>query len=321
MQFIDAAAVAAKLNVQSLVDALRRGFQEGCEMPQRQRYTMPRQSEPDASLILMPAWQRSGATGVKLTTVVPGNSARNLPSVSPIYVVFDPVTGRPQVVIDGRALTLHRTAATSALASTYLAKTNAKRLVMVGTGDLAPYLVKAHTAISPISQVTIWGRRHERAEGLKKTLGTTSYKIGTTIDLESAVRDADIISCATLSNDPLVRGAWLKPGAHLDLVGGFTPTMRETDDEAMRRARIYVDKRDSCLAESGDLIQPIRNKTIAESDVIGDLFNLTRGECPGRQSPEEITVFKSVGIGLEDLVAAQLIISNQAPQADLVLAR
>lgn len=310
MQFIDASQVAAKLNVPHLVEALRRGFQDGCEMPQRHRHTLRRKDEPDANLVLMPAWQDNGALGVKMTTIVPGNSSRNLPSVMPIYVLFHPVTGVPQVIIDGRSLTLHRTAAASALAATYLARKNAARLLMVGTGDLAPYLIRAHATISPIEEVIIWGRRPERAEYVKQSLGKTNYTIKTTIDLEGAASKADVISCATLANDPLISGAWLKPGVHIDLVGGFTPTMREVDDEAVRRARIYADKKEACLAEAGDLIQPIRNGVISEDSVIGDLFNLARGECKGRNSSDEITLFKSVGIGLEDLVAAQLLMAD-----------
>ncbi|WP_046866727.1 ornithine cyclodeaminase family protein [Microvirga massiliensis] len=308
MQFIDSTAITNKLAVNSLVEALRDGFRSGCEMPVRHRHTLERNGEPPASLVLMPAWQADGTLGVKMTTIVPGNVDRQLPSRWAIYVLFDPVTGEPTHALDGHTLTLHRTAAASALAATYLARKDAKCLVMVGTGTLAPYLIKAHCAVRPIEKVAIWGRRPERAQAVAagRPAGDAVQHIVAT-DLATAIRGADIISCATLASDPLVMGDWLSPGAHLDLVGGFTPSMREADDEAIRRARIFVDKKESCLIEAGDLVQPIKAGILKPEDVAGDLFDLCRGTVEGRRSADEITVFKSVGIAIEDLVAANLV--------------
>ncbi len=228
---------------------------------------------------------------------------------------MDGATGAPLAVIDGQALTLWRTAAASALAATFLARKNASRLVMVGAGALAPYLVAAHASVRPIAEVLIWNRNPQRAEKLAAELNERaitsplrgdSIALAATADLEAAVRAADIVSCATLAAEPLVKGAWLKPGAHLDLVGAFTPKMREADDEAVRRARVFVDTRQGALKEAGDIVQPLEAGVIGESDIVGDLFDLCRGKVEGRTSPDEITLFKSVGTALEDLAAAIL---------------
>lgn len=177
---------------------------------------------------------------------------------------------------------------------------------MVGAGALAPYLIKAHASVRSIDHVTIWNHKPERAQTLAKAMGENGLKgtISATDDLETAVREADIVSCATLSTAPIVKGAWLKPGSHLDLVGAFTPKMRESDDEAVRRADVYVDTRDGALAEGGDILQPLENGVISRDDVIADLFDLTAGRHPGRQDDDAITLFKSTGAALEDLAAA-----------------
>jgi ornithine cyclodeaminase len=312
MQFVDAATVNSALDVPSLVEALRKGFKKGCEMPARQRHVWKRSNEPNATLVLMPAWQTDGVLGVKLTTIVPGNVDRGKPSGMPIYIMFDPLTGAPQAVLDGRSITLNRTAATSALASTYLSKPDAECLLMVGTGGLAPYLVRAHCSVRPISEVRIWGRRSEKAQHLANTLGDVEANVVTYTDLQEAAKHADIISCATLSADPLIHGDWINPGTHVDLVGAFTPSMREADDEIVRKARIYVDQKITCLVEAGDLVQPLQAGLISEDDVVGDLFDLVRGNCEGRQNNNEITLFKSVGMALEDLVAAELVTQRLA---------
>lgn len=311
LSFADFDAVEAALDPSELVEALRKGFRLGCEMPPRHRHTWGRSNEADATFVLMPAWQTDGVMGVKLTSIVPGNSARGIASVMPIYILFDPLTGKPTKVLDGRAITLNRTAAASALAATYLARKDAAKLVMMGTGDLAPYLVRAHCAVRPITHVEIWGRNPEKAQRTVESLSGLKQEIKVVENLEQSVTSADIISCATLAVDPIVSGAWLSPGAHLDLVGSFTPLMRETDDEAIRRARLFADKREACLMEPGDLTQPLKAGVISESDLLADLFSLTRGEHPGRETDEEITLFKSVGLALEDLVAAQLVVEKQ----------
>lgn len=254
----------------------------------------------------MPGEGGSDFLGVKVVSVYPGNAARGFASIFGTYLLMEGDTGRPLAVIDGQALTLWRTAAASALAASYLAREDSQRLVMLGAGALAPYLIRAHASIRPIREVLVWNRSLSRAGKLATSLAGEAFAISATEDLELAVRDADIVSCATLSSEPLVKGTWLKPGAHLDLVGGFTPRMRETDDEAIRRARVYVDTRSGALKEAGDIVQPIQSGVLKETGVVGDLFDLCRGSASGRRAPREITLFKSVGSALEDLAAAVL---------------
>jgi ornithine cyclodeaminase len=178
---------------------------------------------------------------------------------------------------------------------------------MVGAGALAPYLIEAHASVRPIAEVHVWNRDPARAEALVSRLVHRPFAVRVADDLEAAVRAADIVSCATLSPTPVVRGAWLRPGAHLDLVGAFTPAMRESDDEAVKRARLYVDTREGGLKEAGDIVQPLQAGVITRADIVGDLFDLCRGQAPGRRSADEITLFKSVGTALEDLTAARWI--------------
>ena len=314
MRIISAEELDHTFTFPQLIEALRSAFRSEMEVPVRHHHPVERPGEPAAMLLLMPAWKRSGADGgflgVKIVSVFPGNAARGLPSIYGTYLLMRGDTGEPLAVIDGQALTLWRTAAASALAATYLAREAAGRLVMVGAGALAPYLIEAHASVRPIVDVVVWNRNAVRAESLVATLTSTSgkghYAVHATTDLEAAVRHADIVSCATLSPDPLVKGAWLKPGAHLDLVGAFTPRMRESDDEAVMRATVYVDTRAGALKEAGDVVQPLASGQISPSAIAGDLFDLCRGNVSARTSPDQITLFKSVGTALEDLAAAQL---------------
>jgi ornithine cyclodeaminase len=313
MRIVSADDLSGIFDFPDLIEALRAAFREGVIMPARHHHTIALPGEPDATLLLMPAWNdlSSGRVeerflGVKVVSVYPGNTARGKPSISGSYLLMAGSTGEALAVIDGTALTLWRTAAASALAASYLARADATRLVMVGAGALAPFLISAHASVRPISDVLVWNRSGERAEAVASALSGRPYAVRATPDLEEAVCGADLVSCATLSTEPLVHGAWLQPGTHLDLVGAFTPTMRESDDEAVRRSRLYVDTRDGALKEAGDILQPLRAGAIAESDMIGDLFDLCRGTAPGRRSEDEITLFKSVGTALEDLAAATL---------------
>jgi len=302
--------LAAVLDDRSLVECLREAFQEGAQSPLRQHHAVGKPGT-DATLLLMPAWQPGRALGVKVVTVFPGNALRGLPSVQGAYLLLDAETGRPCALLDGAVLTRRRTAAASALAATFLARRDSARLVMVGTGSLAPHLVGAHAAVRPIREVSVWGRSAEKAAALAARLDRPDLRVSVAEDLEAAVREADVVSCATLSADPLVHGDWLRPGTHLDLVGGFTPAMREADDEAVRRSRVFVDT-PAALEEAGDVVQPVARGLLRKEDV-ADLFDLVRGRRPGRENDEQITLFKSVGAALEDLAAARLAFSRLSP--------
>jgi ornithine cyclodeaminase len=317
MRTVSAEEVHRRLDYPRLIDALRAMFRDGCAAPVRHHHTIERDAAPDATLLLMPAWQSAGPAGghigVKVATVFPGNADQGLPAVMASYLLMDGATGEPRALIDGTALTARRTAAASALAATWLAREDTQTMVMVGTGALAPHLIQAHATIRPIRRVAIWGRRPERARAVADDLSLPGVEIAATEDLEGAVRSADLVSCATLAAEPLVRGAWLKPGAHLDLVGAFTPALRESDDEAVARARLFVDTRAGALKEGGDIVDPMSRGVISESDILGDLYDLARGAHPGRRTADEITLFKSVGAALEDLAAAIAIWDTLAP--------
>ncbi len=312
MRTLDATQVRRGLPWTKLVEALRAGFRQGCEVPQRHHHAVAVPGEADASLLLMPAWTIGGQLGVKLVNVFPGNAARGLASVQATYVLSDARDGRVIAILDGDALTVRRTAAASALAADYLARADAQHLLMVGTGNLAPNLIAAHASVRPIRRVSIWGRSLEKAQALARAVTTDSVDVAAVDDLSAAAGQADIISCATLATAPLIDGAWLKPGVHLDLVGAFRPEMREADDTAVRRATVFVDTRAGAMAEAGDIVQPLNNGTIAAADVVADLADLTAGRHRGRTSDDEVTLFKSVGTALEDLVAAGLALKSEA---------
>lgn len=302
-RMIDAAAVDAAVDPAELVDSLRDMYRVGCE-----RNELFRLELGGASLLLRPAWQRDRHIGVKLVTVFPDNDARGLPSVLGVYVLLDGATGAPLACIDGASLTLYKTAANSALGATYLAREDAAGMLMVGAGALAPHVIEAHAAVRPLSRVAVWNRTPARAEALVHGRDWGNLDINVASDLEAAVREADVIACATMARAPLIRGEWLKQGAHLDLIGGFTPEMREADDEAVRRARVFVDTREGTLGEVGDIADPLARGVITENDIEGDLTQLARGEHAGRRGACEITLFKNGGGGNQDLATAQLIL-------------
>mgnify|MGYP003347781336 CR=1 FL=1 len=324
MRILSAAEVDAALDDDALIARLDALFRQGCEMPPRHHHAIAQAAGPgsaDAMLLLMPAWTKGDAArvGIKLVTVFPDNGRQGLPAIFGQYVLLDGHTGMPIALLDGTMLTKRRTACASGLASRYLSRPDSSRLLMIGTGALAPHLIRIHSKVRPIRDVMIWGRRPDRAAELARELASSlPVSLGRPVDVravhdrEHAVVAADIISCATLSHTPLIEGQWLRPGQHIDLVGAYTPHMRESDDDAVRRARIFVDTRAGVLKEGGDVAQPLARRVISENDVIGDLFELARGERAGRSAAETsiITLFKSVGAALEDLAAAELAIER-----------
>ena len=312
MTFIEAAELEALLQPRELIDALRAAFRAGCEMPVRHHHPIKADGAADGTLLLMPAWRTGGTLGLKCVTVFPDNPAAGLPTVLGFYALMDARTGALRALMDARVLTAKRTAAASALAASYLAREDAHRLLIVGTGTLAPYMARAHAAVRPIERVTVFGRSPAKVQAMLAGLRDAPFATAAAGTLEAAVREADIVCCATTATTPLVLGAWLKPGTHLDLVGAFRPDMRETDDAAVVNARVYVDSRAGALKEAGDLLIPLRQGLIGEDHVQGDLFELARGERPGRGTRDEITLFKSVGMALEDLAAAELVLAKRS---------
>lgn len=302
MRIVTAEQVAAALPWQPLVERLARTFREGVESPPRHHHAMHR-PDGEATLLLMPAWERAGYIGVKMVNVFPQNADHGLPAISGVYLLSEGRYGQPLACLDGSELTRRRTAAASALAARELAREDAESLLVVGTGKLAPMVIEAHAAVRPIRRLRLWGRHPEKAARLAADYAER-FDAAVVEDLESACREADIVSCVTLSTAPLIRGAWLAPGTHLDLIGAFRPTMRETDADCLARAEVFVDTYAGAKGEAGDILQAIDEGAFAFGEIRAELAELLRGERTGRSSPEAITLFKSVGASLEDLAAA-----------------
>ena len=309
MRVITAAQIDRVLTFDSLIDALGVAFRGGIVAPVRHHHHIAR-PDADATLLLMPAWTDSATSptfvGTKIVTVFPGNAARSLPSIHGLYVLLDGTTGAPLAAMDGARLTLWRTAAASALASRAMARPTASRMLMVGAGALAGFLVRAHASVRPLAAIEVWNRSAGGAERVVAALAASGLPASVSHDLERSAREADIIACATLATSPLIKGEWLRPGAHLDLVGAFNMSMREADDEALERGRVVVDT-PAALSEGGDVAVAIKAGTYDGKAVLGTLFELCAGTIAPRLSDSDITVFKSVGAALEDLSAAILV--------------
>ncbi|MES2716863.1 MAG: ornithine cyclodeaminase family protein [Pseudomonadota bacterium] len=313
MHFFDAQATRAGLPFERLVPALRALFAAGCTVPRRHVHEVPAPGGGFTSLI-MPAWVDGLCYGVKTVNIAPHNAARGLPGLHSTYLLYDAATGAPLAMLDGDQITARRTAAASALAASFLARPDARHLLLVGAGQVARLLPEAYRVVRPIERVTVWARTPGAAQVLAESLRGQGFDSLASSDLQAAVASADVVGCATLSTAPLVMGAWLRPGSHLDLIGSFTPAMREADDACFAGAALYVDT-DEALAKSGDLLGPLERGVISAADVRGTLATLSRGSTPGRGSADQRTVFKSVGTALEDLAAAMLVcgITPSAP--------
>ena len=301
---MDRHAVAALLPWSDLVAAMGDAFRVGCETPVRQRHALARTGGAEGSLLLMPAWQAFRYTGVKIVHVVPGNAAAGLPAVHASFLLSDERTGVPLAVLDGGELTDRRTAATSVLAARHLARPDSRRLLILGSGRVARALAECYRAVLPIDDVAIWSRSAGHAERLARDLATLGHPARAVASAEPA--EADIVAAATLSATPLLRGAAVRPGTHVDLVGAFRPDMRESDGALLARARLVVDTRAGALAEAGDVIQAVAEGAIGEAHIWAELAEVCRGAREGRTRDDEITVFKSVGWAGEDLAAAAL---------------
>jgi ornithine cyclodeaminase/alanine dehydrogenase-like protein (mu-crystallin family) len=315
MKLISPAEVDALLSWPDMIAAIEQAFRQGVIQPVRHHHTVERPDGAASTLLLMPAWSdfdalgdsSKGYMGVKIVTVSPDNGAVSKPAVMGVYLLLDGKTGEPRALIDGQRLTLWRTAGASALAARYLAREDASKLVVIGAGALSGFLARAHSAVRPIDQISIWNRSLAGAEKVAAELVHEGFNARAVDDKDAAIAAADIITAGTLSTEPLILGKHLKPGTHVDLIGAFTPTMRESDDECVKRARVFVDTKDGAMKEGGDIVQPIKAGVVTTTHVIGDLFDLTRGTVKGRQSAGEITLFKSVGAALEDLAAGILV--------------
>lgn len=292
-------------NFSELIDTLKHGFSsERILVPQRHHHDFPNpETGADTTLLLMPAWHPGKEAGVKIATVSPKNRSYDLPAIQAIYVLLNAVTGTMKATMQAKSLTAKRTAAASALASSFLSRSDSSSLLMIGTGALSTNLIRAHATVRPIKNVYVWGRNLEKAQSVCEQLKDEKFKCQVLETIADKISDVDIISCATLSKTPLVLGKYLNAGQHIDLVGAYKKDMREADDEVIMKASVFVDTFDGLL-ESGDIAIPIENGILTKEKIKGNLFSFCSGKNKGRNDIKEITVFKSVGHALEDLVAA-----------------
>lgn len=300
------------LSWQTLTQAINDIFTVDVHSPLRHHHYIQVPDSQDATLLLMPAWIEGKYLGVKQVNVFPGNSQLGLPGLTSQYTLSCGRTGQQLALMNGNEITSRRTAAASALASSFLSREDSKTLLIIGSGQLARRLVPAHQSVRPIEKVLVWNINEKSAkifvdELLAKDVNAEFISHDR---LQEAVTQADIISCASLSTQPIVKGEWLQPGTHLDLVGSFTPMMREADNRAIQRAACFVDVKKSALAETGELIIPIKEGAISEDHIIAEFSQLCSQAHTGRtqlHNPREaITLFKSVGDSREDLAAAIL---------------
>lgn len=305
MRFIEKEDVIKSLDYPSLIEALKEAFINEINVPSRLHYDFKNPQEGiDSTLLLMPAWQEGVSVGTKILTVSPNNAKYELPAINGIYILFDGHKGELQAIIDGKPLTSKRTAAASALASSYLSRKDSTSMLMIGTGALSSELIKAHSCVRDLKEIYIWGRDKNKAQKIADSL--PEYNIQVIENIEDKISNVDIVSCATLSQNPLIFGKYIKEGQHFDLVGAYKPDMREADDEFIKSVDIFIDT-DMAKKESGEIKIPLENKIIFEKNFKADLFDLTRGITEGRVNNSQITLFKSVGHGLEDLAAARLV--------------
>ncbi|MCA7924930.1 ornithine cyclodeaminase family protein [Burkholderia cenocepacia] len=303
MKHFDAVTTRDALDFESLVARLRQAFVDGCHVPLRHSHVVNAGNADEGTVLVMPAWQDHGYLGIKTVNIFPGNAEHGLPGLHSTYVLYDGRTGRPLAQLDGNEITSRRTAAASALAATYLARPDASRLVLLGAGRVGSLVPLAYRSQLPISHVEVWDKDREAVARLVDRLTRDGFDATPVTHLEESVRRADVVTCATLATEPIVRGEWLAPGSHLDLIGSFTPRMREADDDCFRHAEIYVDT-DEAAQKSGDLLGPLARNVIAPDRLNRTLTALCRGDAQGRTNDLQRTVFKAVGTALEDLAAA-----------------
>ncbi len=318
MQVIDAETVHNALNFPELISELRETFSKPAGMPQRQVFNLDEGSSHSDAFAVLPSWNDK-TIAVKAFTYFPGNSTKNseLESLYSKIMIFDRKTGVPQALVDGTSVTYWRTAAISALGADFLARENSSKLLVFGTGRLASFMALAHASIRPITKISIWGRDPRKAEDIVKIikLARPDIEVDVCDDIESSVKQADIISCATGSPSPLFKSEWVQAGTHTDFVGNHNHDRRECDTGMVLKASVFVDSKINVFAEAGELLLPVTEGAYSLDSVVGELAQLCNGQIKGRQNADEITLFKTVGTALADLVGAQLVYSQLQAQS------
>jgi 1-pyrroline-2-carboxylate reductase [NAD(P)H] len=311
MKIIEAQQVNQALNFPTLINALDAGFKQDFGMPQRQVFPLSTLPSRHDAFAVLPAWNEE-VVGVKAFTYFPENGSQDLPTLFSKILLFSRTNGIPLAMIDGTSVTYWRTAAISALASRYLARPESMRMLLLGTGNLALSLIAAHLAEHAISHIVIWGRHADKVQALIVQLRNKFPHVGfsATHDIAASARQMDIIVSATASPDPLLFGKDIPPGCHVDLLGNHSQNRRECDTSLIEKSQVYVDYRDNVLTEAGELLIPISEGKFKPNDIQADLAELCRNGISSRRNKEEITLFKSVGTALSDLICAKLVLDS-----------
>lgn len=306
MKIISAQDVQAALSYPELIDALQDAYAKKFTMPPRKVFPLDEQEDNHDAFALLPSWN-DRMISVKAFTYFPDNTAPYQSLYSQI-LLFDRAHGEPLALVDGTSVTFWRTAGISGLATRLLAREDAETLLLLGTGNLAPYIIRANLSVRPLKQVLVWGRTPSKAEALVADLGTQFSEVSFALaqDVQSACGEADIVVSATGSHEPVVQGEWIRPGTHTDFIGNHHPTKRECDTALILKSKVYADSRDNCFREAGEILVPISEGVYEKSAIAGELTEMCAGTVPLRESPEEITLFKSIGMALSDLVGAGL---------------
>lgn len=306
MKGFDTNQTISALPAKHLIENIQKFFVEGCVVPLRHNHAIQdKNGEEVGKLLLMPAWQPSKYLGLKTVGIFPNNNQQGLAGLHSVYILYDASTGVPIATLDGNVITSRRTAAASALAAKYLSRADSSHLLVVGAGQVGSIVPEMYKAVRPITKVSIYNPTLANAQKLAEKLTQENFTVEIVTDLQNAVKKADIISCATLSTKPLILKEWLQSGQHLDLIGSFTPQMRESDGQCFKDTSVFVDT-DEALIKAGDVLSAIEEGYFHQDKVLATLYELCQGKYQGRISDSEITVFKSVGTGLEDLAAATL---------------
>jgi len=304
MKIISAEQVHASLSYPALIDSLQQAFAGEFTMPPRKVFLLDEPSGSHDAFALLPSWSED-LIGVKAFTYFPGAE----PPYKSLYskiMLFDRQHGEPVALVDGTSVTFWRTAGVSGLASRLLSREDSSTLLMIGTGNLAPYIIRAQASVRPLKRVLVWGRTAENAAAVASQMNSelAGVEVSTTPGIEAACAEADIIVSATGSHEPLVQGDWVRPGTHTDFIGNHHATKRECDTALVVKSKVYADSFDNCFREAGEVLVPISEGAITKDHVLAELTRMCAGNATLRTSPTEITLFKSIGMALSDLTGA-----------------
>ena len=305
MKILTAEDVHAALSYPAMVDALQEAYSGSFNMPPRQVFLLDDQPENHDAFAVLPSWNDE-LVAVKSFTYFPDNPKPKYASLYSKIMLFDRKHGEPLALVDGTSVTFWRTAGISGLASRLLSRENSKTLLLLGTGNLAPYIIRAQLSVRPIDRVMVWGRTLGNAQGVVEQLAKENDAVRFEVanDLQAACGEADIIVSATGSHEPLVFGEWVRPGTHTNFIGNHHAKKRECDTALVAKSKVYADSYVNCFKEAGEVLVPINEGAISKDHVVGELTQMCSGAVSLRESGDEITLFKSIGMALSDLVGA-----------------